>query len=274
MMYDERCKKKAVSSHFPAIDFDAVADLYDSYVRVDFDIPFWLQESKVSPGRVLELGCGTGRVSIPLLKAGIQLDCVDYSSGMLAQFKNKLRETGLACPVHCQDMADLDLPDRYDLIFIPFHSFSEVVDSQRQRLTLERIRLHLSEHGVFICTLQNPFVRTASMDGTLRPIGEFSLLDRGTLVVSTCLTFNPETRIASGNQVYEQYSADKNLIDRRVLNVRFRLFPKNEFESLASGCGYTVQELYGDYQRQPFDEQTSPYMIWKLRSASVDELPS
>lgn len=254
-----------------AIDFDAVADLYDSYVRVDFDIPFWIQESKASPGKVLELGCGTGRVSIPLLKAGVQLSCVDYSSGMLACFRNKLRETGLACPVYRQDMVQLNLPDKYNLIFIPFHSFSEVVDSQRQLLALDRIRCHLSEYGVFICTLQNPVVRTTSMDGTLRPIGEFPRTDGGTLTVSTRLTFDAETGIASGDQVYDQYTAEKNLIGHRILKIQFRLFRKDEFLTLASTCGYEVQELYGDYQRQSFDEQASPFMIWKLRPATIHD---
>lgn len=254
-----------------AIDFDAVADLYDSYVRVDFDIPFWLGESKATSGRVLELACGTGRVSIPLLKVNVQLTCVDYSAGMLAQFQRKLREMGLACPVYLQDIADLELPDRFDLIFLPFHAFSEILERRRQQRALQRIRTHLMEHGMFICTLQNPVVRTASMDGVMRRIGEFPLPDGGTVAVSTCLKFEEKTGIASGDQLYEQYTAEKNLIDHRVLKVRFRLFRKDEFLTLASTCGYQVQELYGDYQRQPFDEQTSPFMIWKLRPATIHD---
>jgi SAM-dependent methyltransferase len=48
-------------------------------------IPFWRDEARSVPGKVLELTCGTGRVSIPLLKAGVHLTCLDYSPGMLAQ---------------------------------------------------------------------------------------------------------------------------------------------------------------------------------------------
>ncbi len=121
------------------IDFDAVADLYDTYVRTEFDIPFWLDETKATAGKVLELGCGTGRVSLPLLKAGVNLTCVDYAPGMLARLRKKLQERNLSCPVYRQDMAELDLPDPFDLIFVPFHSFSEIVDSQRQRRALQRI---------------------------------------------------------------------------------------------------------------------------------------
>ena len=60
------------------IPFDSVADLYDSYVCVDFNIPFWLNELGQREGRVLELTSGIGRVSLPLLRVGVNLTCVDY----------------------------------------------------------------------------------------------------------------------------------------------------------------------------------------------------
>ncbi len=252
-----------------SIDFDAVADLYDTYVRTEFDIPFWLDETKATAGKVLELGCGTGRVSLPLLKAGVNLTCVDYSSGMLARLRKKMEERNLSCPVYCQDMAELDLPDQFDLTFIPFHSFSEIVDSQRQRCALQRIRMHLASRGKFICTLQNAPVRITTMDGTFRPIGEFSTEERRKLLVTGRLTYDPSTQIASGDQVYEQFSPEGTLLDRRVLSVRFHLFQRDEFESLLSENGFSVENLFGGYDRTPFDAATSPFMIWKLRRSST-----
>ena len=53
------------------IDFNFVADIYDAYVAVDFDIDFFNQYAKAAKGKRLELMCGTGRVSVPLLKKGI-----------------------------------------------------------------------------------------------------------------------------------------------------------------------------------------------------------
>ena len=60
-------------------DYDIVADIYDTYVPVDDDLDFFISETKKSPGEVLELMSGSGRVSIPLLKAGVKLTCVDIS---------------------------------------------------------------------------------------------------------------------------------------------------------------------------------------------------
>jgi hypothetical protein len=60
-----------------AIDFDRVADLYDVYVRFSDDIPFFLEACANAGGTVLELMCGTGRLSLPLIEAGVALTCVD-----------------------------------------------------------------------------------------------------------------------------------------------------------------------------------------------------
>lgn len=254
-----------------SIQFDSVADLYDIYVRTDFDIPFWLDESRSIPGKVLELTCGTGRVSIPLLEAGVNLSCVDYSPGMLAQFQRKLMDRKLSCAVYCQDLVQLNIRDRFDLIFIPFHSFSEITDKQRQRQALKRIFSHLTEQGIFVCTLQNPVVRTSSMDGAMRLIGEFPMPEGGMLHVSARMTFDPSTHIASGEQVYEQVSPQKVCLHRHALGINFYLFDRQEFELLLGDSGFSVDALYGDYDRRSFDEATSTFMIWKLRKSAADQ---
>lgn len=62
----------------PLILNSLVADIYDFYVKVDFDIPFFLNETEKHDEEILELMCGTGRVSIPLLQSGRKMTCVDY----------------------------------------------------------------------------------------------------------------------------------------------------------------------------------------------------
>lgn len=248
-----------------AIQFGRVADIYDAYVQTEFDLPFWLSEARAVGGKVLELTCGTGRVSIPLLKAGADLTCVDYSPEMLARFREKLSESNLSCQLICQDIADLRLPDRYNLIFIPFHSFSELVRDDRRRSALSRIRQHLTERGIFICTLQNPAVRTSTMDGITRVIGEFALPGGEKLVVRSRLSFNALSQLAEGEQTYDRYASVGRITDHRTLPMCFYLFHRQQFESLARETGFDVIALYGDYNCGPFTEGSSPFMIWKLK---------
>ena len=256
---------------FRSIRFDEVADLYDFYVRVDLDVPFWREEAGRVRGKVLELTSGTGRVSIPLLKDGVDLTCVDYSAAMLEILRRKLREARIECPVYFQDMAELELPERYMLAFIPFNSFSEVVGRERQESVLRRVREHLADGGKFICTLQNPVVRTATMDGSVRPVGEFPM-EGGTLLrVSSRLEFDAGTGLASGEQYYERRGEDGKVFDRRKLEVRFQLHGRKGFEEMAVAAGFRVEEFYGDYGRGPFDDRTSPFMIWKFSSKKIAE---
>lgn len=84
------------------IDFDIVADLYDDYVRTDMDIGFYMELCR-NRKNILELMCGTGRVSLPLIREGFRLTCVDYSEGMLQVFRKKLKENERA-DILCQDI--------------------------------------------------------------------------------------------------------------------------------------------------------------------------
>ena len=89
------------------IRYDAyVANLYDTYIDTTFDVPFFLNETKSVSGKVLELMSGTGRVSIPLIEAGVQLTCVDNSAEMLAVLREKLVRMRLSASVRADGRAE------------------------------------------------------------------------------------------------------------------------------------------------------------------------
>jgi len=248
-----------------AMNYARVAEKYDSYVKSTFDLPFFLEEARKTDGPVLELMAGTGRVSIPLLEAGVPLTCVDSSPELLAILRRKLAERDLQAEVVQQDVAALDLPGRFALIILPFHSFSELLTVEDQRLALEHIHTHLTEGGRFICTLHNPPVRMKSEDGRLRLYGEFSLPEDGTLLLWGLSHYAPGNPLVSGLQLYEEYNDEGIMRQKTVLDVRFRLVEKDEFAALADAAGFTVSALYGNYDRSPFEEGNSPFMIWELR---------
>jgi SAM-dependent methyltransferase len=251
----------------PSIRFDDVADLYDFYVNVDFDIGFFLNVAKKIKGSALELTCGTGRVSIPLLQAGVDLTCIDYSPGMLRIFRKKLAEKNISCDVILMDITRLNLRKRFELIFIPFNSIAEIVDRSKHLPTLKRIKSHLAADGRFICTLHNPSIRIASIDGTLKTIGRFPMYSDHSLVVKSQLEYDNTAHIARGYQFYEIYDGNEGMVKRKELEIRFYLFTRSEFEQLIHEAGFEIEAIYGDYRYTPFNDTTSPYMIWILKSA-------
>ena len=96
-------------------------------------------------------------------------------------------------------------------------------------------------------------------------LGDFPLAAGGTLSVSTRLAYDPSSHVASGVQLYEERDGRGNRTGERTLNVRFYLFDRQEFEELARRTGFLPEALYGDYDRAPFREETSPYMLWRLQ---------
>ena len=82
-----------------SIDYSRLAEIYDIYVRSTQDIPFFLRETKKTDGSVLELMAGTGRLSLPLLAAGVDLTCVDRSPEMLVILRKKLAARGIVAGV-------------------------------------------------------------------------------------------------------------------------------------------------------------------------------
>jgi ubiquinone/menaquinone biosynthesis C-methylase UbiE len=82
-----------------SIEWDRAAPFYELYAQATFDIPFFTQEVTKIPGDVLELMAGTGRVSLPLVKAGVHLTCVDNAPEMLAVLRQKLAREHLSAQV-------------------------------------------------------------------------------------------------------------------------------------------------------------------------------
>jgi SAM-dependent methyltransferase len=250
------------------IDYDRVADVYDLYVTSDLDVGFYVAEVGKRRGKVLELMCGTGRVSIPLLEAGVDLTCVDASEGMLARLNERLRARKLKARVVRADVRDLDLrEEEFDLTLIPFHSFSELVSSRDQQLALSAIYACLKEGGRLVCALHNPPIRARSADGALRLNGSFPTTDGGLLVISGFETLDESSGVVDRVQLYEFFDASNSLRAKRVLPMRFALIERSEFAELADGAGFVPVALYGDYDRSEYLEGGSPFMIWVLEKA-------
>jgi SAM-dependent methyltransferase len=250
------------------IDYGRVADVYDLYVTSDLDVGFYVAEAGKVKGKVLELMCGTGRVSIPLLEAGVDLTCVDASEGMLARLKERLRARKLQARVLQADVRRLDLgEEEFDLALIPYHSFSELISPRDRELALRAVHSCLEKGGRLVCPLQNPASRAGSADGALRLNGSFPTADGGLLVVSGFETLDEGSGVVDRVQLYEFFDASKDLCAKRVLPMRFALIDRSGFAELAEVTGFVPVALYGDYDRGEYVEDSSPFMIWVLEKA-------
>ena len=136
------------------------ANIYDGMNAQQDDIPFyqkWL--SKKPNGRMLELCCGTGRLTLPLAKEGFDITGVDITSSMLEKARAKASEQGLDIPFVEGDMRSLDLHEAFDVIFIPFNSIHHLYRNQDLFDALKTVKKHLRGDGLFLFDCFNPNIR-------------------------------------------------------------------------------------------------------------------
>jgi SAM-dependent methyltransferase len=120
------------------------------------DINYYRQFIEESGQPALDLACGTGRVLLPLLRAGLDVDGCDISADMLAYTRQKAEVEGLSPGLYRQAMHELDLPRRYRTIIIP-GSFGLGGDRRLDREALRRIYDHLEPGGLLVFDHDPPY---------------------------------------------------------------------------------------------------------------------
>ena len=140
--------------------YDVEAAFYDEIYDYVEDIPLYEEYAKAADGLVLECGVGTGRVAIPLAKAGVSVVGIDSNERMLAIAREKLAKE----PPNVQqrvklmkaDMRNFKLEERFSLCIIPFSTFLHMLTVEDQEATLKAIHRHLLPKGLLIISIFNP----------------------------------------------------------------------------------------------------------------------
>ena len=129
--------------------YDDWAGIYDEvYAELTHDIPFYVSQAQSTGGPVLELGAGTGRISIPIASQGIDVVGIDVSPKMIELANSKAAKLGLSttCIFQTGDILDLELAERFALIILPYRSFQSVLNPVDQKKALNNIT---SNQGVY-----------------------------------------------------------------------------------------------------------------------------
>lgn len=127
---------------------------------------------------VLELGCGTGRVTIAIARAGVEVTGLDLSAPMLTEARRKGNGIPRLTWVHA-DMRSLALTQRFGLICIPFRSLQHLLTDDDLHAALRRCWEHLRPNGVLAFNLMNPRMGLPSPKHEEQPGPRISRLHRG-----------------------------------------------------------------------------------------------
>ena len=138
---------------------------YDIEDNSDTGIAFYTALAQETGGPVLEIACGTGRVSIPIARLGFAVTGLDIVPGMLERARSK--SAGLPTRWVEGDARTFDLGEQFRLIFLTGNAFQAFLTRADQEALLERVRAHLHDEGLFAFETRNP--RWANLNA--RPTG-------------------------------------------------------------------------------------------------------
>lgn len=243
------------------LTYEKIYDLIHATLKEDID---FFKDELANSGNVLELGCGTGRILIPLLQAGIDCWGLDISPEMLSICRENLKRReigGAENRLHQGDMRRFSLDKKFSSIIIPFNTFLYLESYKAQSQCLQAIHEHLVDEGRLIIDVFNPlYILSSRQEGVL--YHEFSTFheQRQSLInfYSSCFFLD---NYFHWNQFFEELRPEgvKKFFRKMVLKALF----ETEIYPLARAHGFSVKAVYGSYSKEKTGRQ-KPNLIFKL----------
>lgn len=246
--------------HQSKIGFASLYDAqYQDYIE---DLPFWLALVERFGDPVLELGCGTARVLVPVLASGASALGLDRDLAMLEIARSRIPGPTQRAPqgrsLACMDMLFMGLHAQFALAIAPLNTLATVDDAGFTRI-LHQLGGLLGPHAALACELPNP---STALDPDHDPedLLESFMLQGGEIGVQ--VQARTPAALPGVQRVEWTYSIlhPEGRVDRVVVNEDYYLRSPAELAGLCQAAGFSAPEAYGDYDLQAFDE-TSPRLL-------------
>jgi SAM-dependent methyltransferase len=221
---------------------------------------FFLDLVRRSGGPVLDIGCGTGRLAIPLAHEGFAVTGVDLSENMLAQACTKSAD--LAIDWVRGDMREMALARRYRSAFMAGHAFQAMLTDGEQRALFDGVARHLEPGGLFAFTSRNP--RDRDLYGNEAETFWHSFTDtRGRRVdVSTAEIYDSDGAILHVTSWRRVHGRDD--IPPRLSRIALRYTSPADLAHRLAASGFVVDSIIGDWDGSPVGPN-SPEIIVTVR---------
>jgi SAM-dependent methyltransferase len=249
--------------------FDDWADIYDRvYSYLDYDLPFYVQQAAVAGGRVLELGCGTGRIALAMADRGHEVVGVDISPKMVAKAAAKAKAQGLTelARFEAGDMLDVDSGGGFALVTMPFRSFQSMLTPEDQREALANIAGQLQPSGMLVFDIFVPDVEQLGAHDEAVPfhVRDIDQDDGSRFVIWGQNAWDGVEQVNDARLIIEELDVDGRMVQRLFRDFEQRYTFRYEMQHLLELCGFTVETLYGDFDGGPVTEESDD-LVWVAR---------
>ncbi|MFZ1769359.1 MAG: class I SAM-dependent methyltransferase [Caldilinea sp.] len=237
--------------------FDRFARFYDDdYRNYDDDIEAIAMLAEECGEPVLELGCGTGRVLLPLAAAGHRVTGVDISPALLARAAAKLNQQGLASGVQLveADLRTFDLPQKeFAFAFCTSNTLMHFVTAAEQLVVLRNAARHLRPGGRLLVDLFNPDLpRLFAVDGLMELADRWQDVQTGAEVLKWSVrTLDLAEQCQETLFIYEEIFVDGGA-QRTACPFTLRFLWRSEAELMLQLASLLVEEVWGDFEGAPY----------------------
>jgi ubiquinone/menaquinone biosynthesis C-methylase UbiE len=238
--------------------------LYDLVLgNIDYGFDFYLRLAQAAPGPVLDIACGTGRILIPCMQAGVDIDGLDLHAGMLNRLRDKAAALGLEPRLYQADMASFQLPRRYSLIVIPFNAFVHCLTTDDQIAALVRCREHLEPGGMLALDTFFPGAALITQpDGTRDLELETTHPETGLPVrLFDTRTFDRINQQQHSMNELEMLDAAGNVATVHRSQTTIRWIYKTEMELLLRAASFDHWQIAGDFDDRPLVNETDAMIV-------------
>lgn len=260
--------------------YDRPRDYDLEHENDDEDVAFHVELARrLAPRRVLELGAGSGRVTVPLAelgaRAGFGVTALDASETMLAEAERKLAGAPPAVREHVRlvhaDMRTWEAPEPFDLIVVPCSSVCHLLSLDDQLAAWGRAHDNLVPGGRFVVDVVMPDL-AAFAESLRQPPRALVEIDGDTsdaagrrLVRYKTTVYAPHEQRASIRFLYDKF-AHGDHADRWLSDFESHVYFPRELELLYRQTGFSVEATYGDYRfRAPRASTRELVMVGRRR---------
>lgn len=241
-------KKIDVLEYIDGRDYDSKVESRKKYN----DIPFYINKANEYGDPILELACGTGRVTIPIAKKGFSITGLDLLNSMLKEAKRKSKEQRTEIEWIEGDMSNFNLINKFNLIIMPGCAFNWFLDLENVEKCLISVKRHLIPNGGFIFDAFNPDLNLLVRDPSKTyPNAKYQDPDGGGLIiVSEKNSYDKATQIS---KVKLSYSISNKTISNELM---LRMFFPQELDAILKYNGFKNNAKYGDFDQTPFNSDS------------------
>lgn len=246
---------------------------YDVEDASDTGIPFYTALAQETGGPVLEIACGTGRVSIPIARLGFSVTGLDIVLGMIERARSK--SVGLPTRWIVGDARTFDFNEQFRLIFLTGNAFQAFLTNADQEALLQRVYAHLHDEGLFAFETRNPiFPHSQIPEGLFVPLETneeeqewSSFINTGGHEVRVSRTYEYD-HVAQIHHwtTYKRWhegGEKRTKITRTALRYTF----PQELAALLHYNDFSIERQYGDWDLEPLTAD-SPSIISVCRKRS------